>query len=72
MLTIDQTIEYLDKTIAEYLLAGNTVGLKHIQTTAGTMMAAAQANGDTDTANRFRIVAAHAANKIEELDSNDD
>jgi hypothetical protein len=72
MLTIDQTIEYLDTTIAEYLLAGNTVGLKHIQTAAGVMMAAAQTNGDKDTANRFRIVAAHAANKIEELGSNDD
>ncbi len=72
MLTIEQIIDYLDKTIAENLLSGNTMGLKQVQTTAGVLMAAAHANGDTDTMQRFRVVAAHAANKLEVLNQDND
>jgi hypothetical protein len=46
------------------------VGLQRFQTGAGVLMAAAEASGDTDTAYRLRVVASHAANKIEELEKN--
>jgi hypothetical protein len=68
MLTIDQVIDYLEETIAADLLRGDKVGLKRTQTAAGVMMAAAEARADKDTAQRFRYVAAHAANKLEELE----
>jgi hypothetical protein len=68
MVTIEQMIEYLEKTIAEDLLRGDKIGLKRTQTAAGVMMAASEANGDKETAQRFRYVAAHAANKLEELE----
>ncbi len=67
MLTIEQVIEYLEKTIAEEFLVGDKVGLKRAQTAAGVMMAAAESIRDSETVQRFRLVAAHAANKIEEL-----
>lgn len=70
MVTIDQIVEYLEKSIAEDFLAGNRVGLQRLQTGAGVLMAAAEASGDTDTAYRLRVVASHAANKIEELEKN--
>ncbi len=68
MVTIDQIIEYLEKTVAEDLLRGDKVGLRRTQTAGGVLMAAAEAAGDKDTAYRFRIVSAHAANKLEELE----
>jgi hypothetical protein len=71
MLTVDQTIEYFERAIAEYTLAGNTTELRHLQTAAGVMMKAAEANGHADAARRFRVVAAHAANKVEELTNAD-
>lgn len=67
MLTIEQIIEYLERTIAEDFLAGDKVGLRRSQTAAGVIMAAAQASGEKDTAFRFRVLAAEAANKLEEL-----
>jgi hypothetical protein len=67
MLTIDQVIEYLEKTIAEEFLVGDKVGLKRAQTASGVMMSAAESVHDRETAQRFRIVAARAANKLEEL-----
>lgn len=70
MLTVDQIIEYLEKTIAEDMLTGDKLALKRTQTAAGILMNAAQSAGDKDTAQRFRFVAAHAANKIEELEKN--
>lgn len=67
MVTIDQICEYLERAIAERFLAGEKVGLRQIQTTAGIMMHAAEAAGDKDTAFRFRCIAAHAANKLEDV-----
>lgn len=68
MLTVDQIIEFMEHTIAEDFLAGNKVGLKHTQTAAGTVMAAAEWVQDKGTASRFRLVAAQAANKLEEIE----
>jgi hypothetical protein len=68
VLTIDQIVEYLERTIAQDLLSGDKTGLKRTQTAAGVLMAAAESTRDKETAQRFRIVAAHAANKLEELE----
>jgi hypothetical protein len=65
--TTDQIIEFLERVIAEHTLSGNRTGLKNAQTAAGFLMAAADYAGDKDTARRFRILAAKAANKKEEL-----
>ncbi len=67
MLTIDQIVEYLEHNIADQYLAGEKMELRHLQTAAGVLKAAAEAAGDKDTAFRFRLVAANAANKQEEL-----
>lgn len=71
MLTVEEIVAYVEKTLAEYQLTGNTAGLRQLQTTAGVIMAAAQANRDMDTAYRFRILASHAANKLEEMTKED-
>lgn len=68
MLTVEQIIEYFQKTIAEDFLAGDKVGLRRTQTAAGVLMAAAEVAGDKATAMRFRQLAAEAANRQEELD----
>jgi hypothetical protein len=67
MLTVDQIFEYLERVIAEDRLSGNRAGLKNSQTAAGFLMAAADAAGDRQAWQRFRVLAAHAANKREEL-----
>jgi hypothetical protein len=71
MLTIDQIIEYMERVIAEDRLSANSVGLKHTQTAAGFLMAAANYAGDKDMAYKFRVLAAEAANKNEELSGDD-
>jgi hypothetical protein len=71
MLTVDQIIEFLERVIAEDRLSGNRVGLKNSQTAAGFLMAAANYAGDKDMAYRFRVLAAEAANKREELSGED-
>jgi hypothetical protein len=68
MLTPDQIIEYGERVIAENRLSGDKLGLKNIQRAAGFLMAAAEAYGDTELARRFRILAAQAANRAEELE----
>jgi hypothetical protein len=68
MITTEHIIEYLQKVIAEDTLQGDSIGLRHIQTTAGVLKAAAEDYGDTETAFQFRIVAADAANKQEEYE----
>jgi hypothetical protein len=68
MLTMDQTIEFMEQKIAQDLLSVDKQGLRIVQIAAGVMMAAAQSQGDHDTSQRFRFVAAHAANKLEELE----
>jgi len=67
MLTIEKIIEFMERTIAEDFLSGNRTGLKNTQFAAGFLMAAANDAGDTDLAFRFRVLAAEAANKYEEL-----
>lgn len=67
MLTTEKIIEYLELVIAEDRLSGNRAGLKNSQTAAGFLMAAANAAGDREMALRFRVLAAQAANKREEL-----
>jgi hypothetical protein len=67
MLTTEKIIEYLELVIAEDRLSGNRAGLKNSQTAAGFLMAAANAAGDRQAWQRFRVLAAEAANKREEL-----
>lgn len=71
MLTIDQIFEFVERVIAEDRLSGNRAGLKNTQIAAGFLMAAANYAGDTASARRFRILAAEAANKNEELGGED-
>jgi hypothetical protein len=67
MLTTEQIIEFMERVIAEDRLSGNRAGLKNTQIAAGFLMAAANYAGDKDTAFKFRVLAAEAANKNEEL-----
>ena len=67
MLTIEKLIEFVERTIAEDYLTGNHLGLKNTQIAVGFLMAAANDAGDKDLAFRFRVLAAEAANKYEEL-----
>lgn len=71
MLTTDQIFEFIERVIAEDRLSGNRTGLKNTQIAAGFLMAAANYAGDKDSARRFRILAAEAANKNEELSGED-
>ena len=50
MLTFEKIIEFIERTIAEDYLSGNRVGLKNAQISAGFLMAAANAAGDTNLA----------------------
>jgi hypothetical protein len=68
MLTIEQIIAYIERTIAEDTLSGNSLGLKNTQRAAGFLMNAANANGDKELARKLQILAARAANKAEESD----
>jgi hypothetical protein len=71
MLTVEQIIEFTERVIAEDYLSANRVGLKNTQIAAGFLMAAANYAGDKNTAYRFRVLAAEAANKNEELSGDD-
>lgn len=68
MLTVEHIIEHLTKDIAQDFLRADKLGLKRVQTTAGVLMAIADVEGDKDTSQRFRVLAAQAANRQEELD----
>ena len=67
MLTTENIFEFMERVIAEDRLAGNSQGLKNTQNAAGFLMAAANYAGDSAAARRFRVLAAEAANKYEEL-----
>ncbi len=69
MLTSDQILKYLEQVLAQDYQARNRAGLRNAQTAAGVLMAAANYAGDKETAYRFRVLAADAANKNEELAS---
>lgn len=71
MLTVEDIIAYLQKSIAEDHLAGDKVGLRRTQMAAGALMAAAEVNHDKDMALRFRQLAAEAANRQEDLSDDD-
>ena len=68
MLTIEQIVEYTERVIAEDTLSGNKLGLKNTQRAAGFLMSAADAHAEKELARKFRILAAQAANKAEELE----
>lgn len=68
MVTIDQIVLYLEQAIARERLAGDREALRRTQLAAGVLMHAAEEAGDSQTARRFRIVAAQAANKQDELE----
>jgi hypothetical protein len=63
----DDIYAYLERTITERHLAGDKAGLLKLQTTCGTLMAAAQAGDDAPLAKKFQILAARAANLAEKL-----
>lgn len=67
MMTVDQIAHYIARIIAEDQRTGNRAGLKQTQTAAGMLMAAAAHAGDKPTAQRFKLLAAQAANICEEL-----
>jgi hypothetical protein len=71
MLTTDQIFEYLERVIAEDRLSGDRAGLKNAQTAAGFLMAAANYAGDKESAHRFHLLAAKAANSNEEIGGED-
>jgi hypothetical protein len=71
MLTTEKLIEYIEKVIAEDVLSGDRLGLKNTQRAAGFLMSAAEYAGDKELARRFRILAAQAANKDEQLSKRD-
>jgi hypothetical protein len=62
MVTVAQIIEYAERVIAEDRLSGNRAGLVNTQRACGFLMTAANAAGDKETARRFQILAAQAAN----------
>ncbi|NJP07597.1 MAG: hypothetical protein HC837_19260 [Chloroflexaceae bacterium] len=68
IITTEQIAEYMERMIAEDFLAGNTARIHRIQIAAGVIMDAAESFGDKDGTYKFRVVAAHAANKQEEIE----
>lgn len=72
MLTVDQIAQYLEHTIAQDRLAGDREALRRSQLAAGVIMHAADQAGDKQTAMRFRVLAAQAANKQEEISGEDE
>jgi hypothetical protein len=63
----DDIHAYLERTITERHLAGDKPGLLKLQTTCGTLMAAAHDSNDAALAKKFQILAARAANLAEKL-----
>lgn len=67
MVTIEQLIAYIERRIAEGRLAGDSAGLRKIQSAAGLLMDAANHADDKDTATRLKLLAAKAANAQEAI-----
>ncbi|NTV62734.1 MAG: hypothetical protein HGA65_04245 [Oscillochloris sp.] len=67
MLSINQIIAFMEREIAQDRLEGRRDDLRQIQYAAGLLMRAAEDAGDKESARRFRLVAAQAANVQEEL-----
>lgn len=71
-MTVDDIFAYAEHVIAQDRLSGNRAGLRNTQLALGFLMAAAKHAGDEQTAFRFRVLAAEAANKNEELAREDE
>ncbi|MDZ4717381.1 MAG: hypothetical protein SH847_02845 [Roseiflexaceae bacterium] len=63
MLTIDQIILYMEHEIAQGRLEGQREELRRLQYSAGMLIRAAEESDDDESARRFRLVAAQAANQ---------
>ena len=68
MLTLDQLVAYSERNIAAKFLAGDREGLRRLQLALGVLMDAALDAGDRESYNRFRSLAAKAADKQEALE----
>jgi hypothetical protein len=67
MVTADQILAYCEREIAARHLAADREGLRRIQLALGVLMDAAQGAGDSESATRFRNLAAKSANFQEQL-----
>lgn len=65
MLTIDQIAHYCEQELARLQLAGDREELRRLQLALGVLMRAAEHARDRETAMRFRVLAARAANAQE-------
>ncbi|MFM2032676.1 MAG: hypothetical protein RLZZ297_1441 [Chloroflexota bacterium] len=63
----EQLYAYLERSITERHLAGDKAQLQRLQTACGVIMAAATDVGNAQTAKKFQILAARAANLHEKL-----
>jgi hypothetical protein len=68
MVTADQILSYCEREIAARHLAGDKEGLRRIQLALGVLMDAANSAGDSDSAARFRNIAAKSANLQEQIE----
>lgn len=71
MLTVDQIAQYCEQEIARLQLAGDREELRRLQLAIGVLMKAADQVRDSETAMRFRILAARAANAQELITGED-
>lgn len=65
MLTIEQIAQYCEQELARLQLAGDREELRRLQLALGVLMRAAEQARDRETAMRFRVLAARAANAQE-------
>jgi hypothetical protein len=65
MVTVEQIAQYCEHEIAHLQLAGDREELRRLQLAIGVLMRAAEHARDRETAMRFRILAARAANAQE-------
>jgi hypothetical protein len=66
MLTAEQIFDYLERVIAEDRLSGNRSGLKNAQVATSFLVAAAKNAHDDESARKFQILGAQAANNRDE------
>lgn len=71
MLTVDQIAQYCEQEIARLQLAGDREELRRLQLAIGVLMKAAEQVRDRETAMRFHILAARAANAQELITGED-
>ncbi|WP_322488189.1 hypothetical protein [Chloroflexus sp.] len=71
MLTIDQIAQYCEQELARLQLVGDREELRRLQLALGVLMRAAEHARDRETAMRFRVLAARAANAQEIITGED-